>query len=300
MKLKILILGAGYGTRLQHDIKQEPCQKYIHLLGLPKALLPIGDKDALITHWLQIFKNSELNSKNSINSSVYVVTNSKFYNNFISWANENGIPTSNIVNDGTTCNENRLGAISDIQFGLQYFQLYDSDVLIIGGDTLFLSDFNFNKLMKQFKDNKDGCLLTTYVVPPNENISKYGILTLENLSNNQILVNNFIEKPKNPSQKTISRNACPCFYFLKREVLPLINEFLKESKEDKTKTIEDRDATGKFLAWVINENKFKFYASKVEGRIDVGGLESYLDAQKYFENQKFPKLDSLEKRYQTN
>lgn len=293
MGLKVLILGAGYGTRLQRDIQQDSHKKFVHLLGLPKALLPIGDKGvALITHWLQIFQSSGLVD---IDSGLYVVTNDLFYESFLSWASQWGVPTSNVASDGTTCNEERLGAVSDIRFGLRYFQLYDSDVLVVAGDTLFLSDFNFERLVKQFQDNGDGCLLTTYVIPPDENLSKYGIVTLGNSPSSDLFVaTNFIEKPRDPSQ-AISRNACPCFYFLRREALPLIDEFLQGSEDDETQTIEDRDATGKFLAWAINGKKFKFYASEVKGRIDVGGLKSYLEAQTYFENQEFSKSNSLEK-----
>ncbi|CAG8450698.1 17145_t:CDS:2 [Gigaspora rosea] len=115
MNFKILILGAGYGTQLQRDILQDTSQKYSHLLGSPKALLPVG---------------------------VYVVTNNLSYHSFISWADRNSIPRSNIVNDKSTCNEDQL----------------------VGGDTLFLRDFNFNKLFDQFSTFNDGCLVTTYTI----------------------------------------------------------------------------------------------------------------------------------------
>ncbi|CAG8819633.1 3728_t:CDS:2, partial [Racocetra fulgida] len=121
-------------------------------------------------------------------SSVYVVTNNPSYQSFISWADKNGVPRSNIANDK----------------------------------------------------------MTTYTIPKNE-ISKYGILTINNLNDNGLFeITDFSEKP-NP-ESTNSRNACPCFYFLKREALPLIEEFLKDI-ELKGAKLEDKDATGKFLAW---------------------------------------------------
>ncbi|RIB01502.1 nucleotide-diphospho-sugar transferase [Gigaspora rosea] len=276
MNLKILILGAGYGTRLQRDILQDTSQKYSHLLGIPKALLPVGGQDALITHWLQIFKTANID----VASSVYVVTNDPSYNSFISWADRNSIPRSNIVNDKSTCNEDQLGAVVDLLFGLNYFKLFNNDLLIVGGDTLFLKDFNFNKLLDQFSTFNDGCLVTTYTIPKNE-ISKYGILTINKLNydNGLFEVTDFLEKP-NP-ESTNSRNACPCFYLLKSEALPLIEEFLKEA-EFKGAKLEDKDATGKFLAWVIKGKHFKFYAVQINGRIDVGDLKSYVEAKEYF------------------
>ncbi|CAG8507756.1 7019_t:CDS:1, partial [Cetraspora pellucida] len=276
MDLKILILGAGYGTRLQRNIMQDTSQKYSNLLGIPKALLPIGGQDALITHWLQIFKTANID----IVSSVYVVTNNPSYQSFISWADKNGVPRSNIANDKSTCNENRLGAVADLLFGLNYFKLFNNDLLIIGGDTLFLKEFNFNNLLNQFSTFNDGCLVTTYTIPKDE-ISKCGILTINNLNDIGLFeVTDFSEKP-NP-ESTNSRNACPCFYFLKREALPLIEKFLKEV-ELKGAKLEDKDATGKFLAWVIKGKHFKFYAVQVNGRIDVGDLKSYVEAKEYFE-----------------
>jgi hypothetical protein len=32
----------------------------------------------------------------------------------------------------------------------------------------------------------------------------------------------------------------------------------------------------------VNNKKFKFFAENIQGRIDVGNLQSYIDAKKYF------------------
>ncbi|CAG8491606.1 13113_t:CDS:1 [Funneliformis mosseae] len=280
MSLKVLILGAGYGTRLQRDILNDPSQKYSHLLGVPKALLPLGGKDSLIAHWLDILIESNLD----VTSSLYIVTNSPSYSSFISWAKTHNIPTKNIVNDGSTSNENRLGAVEDVLFAIKQFSSYfvNSNLLIIGGDTLFLKDFNFNKLYEKFisinSNDDEACLVTTYQVDEKV-VHKFGILELD--ENNKVI--SFLEKPS--SQSTTFRYACPCFYFLHKNSLELLQEFLKESKNNPNHTIEDRDATGKFLSWVINNKKFEFFAEKVQGRIDVGGLQSYIDAKKYFGDQ---------------
>lgn len=49
--MKVVILAAGYGTRLQRDIENDPKQSYKHLLGIPKPLLPVGGK-CLISKWM--------------------------------------------------------------------------------------------------------------------------------------------------------------------------------------------------------------------------------------------------------
>src|SRR5438034_5034308 len=81
MSLKILILGAGYGTRLQRDLLNDTSKKYSHLLGVPKALLPLGSKDALITHWLDTLTESNVD----ITTSLYIVIISSSYSSFISF-----------------------------------------------------------------------------------------------------------------------------------------------------------------------------------------------------------------------
>jgi len=313
MSLNILILGAGYGTRLQRDIVEllnsrqtddnddknnsndnnnsiNVKKRYQKLLGVPKALLPLGGKDALIDHWLEIFKRSNID----ISKNVYLVTNDKSYQDFVGWAERNGIPSLNIVNDGTTNNDNRLGAVGDIELAIKHFKLNNSNLLVIGGDTLFLRDFDFDKIYKRFiSSNNDGCLVTAYAVD-DESTKKFGIITLENCQyknedskeeekeeeKEKFVVTKFLEKP-GPTLTT-SRYACPCFYFLKQGSLHLIADFLKFVDNDPGSTLNDKDATGKLLAWIINNKKFKIYAEKIEGRIDVGGLQSYIDAKKYF------------------
>jgi len=41
--MNVLILAAGYGTRLAKGIEADQTGNFNHLKGLPKALLPIGD-----------------------------------------------------------------------------------------------------------------------------------------------------------------------------------------------------------------------------------------------------------------
>ena len=50
--MKALILGAGFGTRLERDLKNEVTDHYKHLIGVPKPLLPIGHQP-LVTHWMK-------------------------------------------------------------------------------------------------------------------------------------------------------------------------------------------------------------------------------------------------------
>lgn len=50
--MKVVILAAGYGTRLQRDIEKDQSGRFEHLQDVAKPLLPVGDC-ALISHWLR-------------------------------------------------------------------------------------------------------------------------------------------------------------------------------------------------------------------------------------------------------
>jgi len=47
--MKVLILAAGYGTRLARDLATS--SDYSYLIGCPKPLLPVAGKP-LISHWM--------------------------------------------------------------------------------------------------------------------------------------------------------------------------------------------------------------------------------------------------------
>ena len=68
--MKALILGAGFGTRLERDLRSPEGELHAHLIGIPKPLLPIG-KLPLATHWLRALTESR------VVSDVYIVVNYK-------------------------------------------------------------------------------------------------------------------------------------------------------------------------------------------------------------------------------
>ena len=95
--MKQIILAAGYATRL-HPLTEHT----------PKPLLPVGNQP-MIEHVLA--------SSAAIGGidNTFVVTNEKFASHFENWLAEyqKAQPDFNgaIINDGTTSNEDRLGAI---------------------------------------------------------------------------------------------------------------------------------------------------------------------------------------------
>ncbi|KAI9245435.1 nucleotide-diphospho-sugar transferase [Sporodiniella umbellata] len=258
----------SYGTRLQKDLSAS--SEYQHLLGIPKALLPLDD-DALISHWVKLFKQHNISTE-----SVHVVTNATCYQDFLLWAQEQGIPEKNVVNDGTESNAARLGAVPDILFAIEQLQLETSDLLVVGGDTLFLQDFQLDTFLTTYNklnQREEVCLVTTYDV---QDVSKVGIVETQQ----QGFITRLLEKPNR--EETQSRSACPCFYLFHPGAIPFLREFVDGCRE-RNAPKEAYDATGTCLAYLCS--RFKIGTFPISGRIDVGDLKSYIEANQYFKNK---------------
>ena len=136
--MKCILLCAGYATRL-----------FPLTENFPKALLEVGGRP-LIDYIVD-----EVNTLDEVDQ-IYLVTNKKYTPHFEEWANnKNNIKPITVFNDNTTTNENRLGAIGDIQFTIEQAKI-DDDLLIIAGDNLFtfklrdFVDFQNQKMLQQF------------------------------------------------------------------------------------------------------------------------------------------------------
>lgn len=51
--MDVLVLAAGYGTRLGRDIAEDRSGRYTHLVNVPKPLLPIGSEMAAASPSMQ-------------------------------------------------------------------------------------------------------------------------------------------------------------------------------------------------------------------------------------------------------
>uniref|UniRef100_M3XHL1 Zgc:136439 n=2 Tax=Latimeria chalumnae TaxID=7897 RepID=M3XHL1_LATCH len=147
--------------------------------------------------------------------------------------------------------------------------------MVIGGDTLFFEDFSLTDMTVKFLDlqrkNTESNLVLSYLCK-DEETTKYGILEVdENLK-----VTEMKEKPA--PNETESRRACPCFYMLSKETAPLIQAYLEEKKYS---PIEEKDAPGNLISWLVIRKPV--YVHHISGRFDVGNLSSYIECDKYFQ-----------------
>src|SRR5690625_2070644 len=138
--MKCIILAAGYATRLY------PLTK-----NTAKPLLKVGNKP-MIDHILEkVEKVEEIDE-------IFVVTNDKFYHSFVNWAEDYTVDkVLKVINDHTTTNDNRLGAIADIQYVIKEENIHE-DLMVLAGDNLF--DFELMDFVDFYKETKADCITT--------------------------------------------------------------------------------------------------------------------------------------------
>src|SRR5437763_6341616 len=159
--MKLIILAAGYATRL-----------YPLTLNQPKPLLPVAGKP-MLEHVVD-----NISSMRGIDH-AYIVTNAKFVNHFQRWAEEYRHPNLTfgftIVNDGSTDDSNKLGAIGDLHLVITRHEI-DDDIIVVGGDNLFSHDLvEFGEFCRQ----KNAPVTAVYDVGDLEEIKKYNSIEID-------------------------------------------------------------------------------------------------------------------------
>src|SRR5947208_14086382 len=153
--MKVVLLAAGYATRL-----------YPLTLTQPKPLLPVAGRPMIE------FVLDNLEPVGGIER-VYVVTNAKFAGHFQKWADHYHATKSKldftIVNDGSTDDSNKLGAIGDLRLVLTR-QHVDDDIIVVAGDNLFSEKLtDYGRVCREKKTP----VLAVYDVGDLEQIKKY-------------------------------------------------------------------------------------------------------------------------------
>lgn len=230
-----ILLCAGYATRMY------PLTK-----NFPKPLLEIKGK-TIIDYLID-----DLNKKNYIEKYI-VVSNHKFYNYFCQWKNarkENIF----VLDDLSTSNSNRLGAVRDIEFAIKCLNIKD-DILVLAGDNLL--NFSLNNFIEF--SNKTYCnTVMFYIENDLKKLQRTGVVVL----NDEYKIIDFVEKPFKPK----TNFAVPPFYIFKKEFLYLIAKGIENGCQV--------DAPGMFLEWFYKKAPIK--AWKMNGhRIDIGNLDDY-------------------------
>jgi glucose-1-phosphate thymidylyltransferase len=243
--MNVLILAAGYATRL-----------YPLTLNKAKPLLVVGGKP--IIEWLvdNLVGVSDLET-------IYIVTNNKFAADFEAWAHayQKRRPefTFKVVNDGSTSDDDKLGAIGDINFVVNHENLSATGLLIAAGDNLFttpLADF------VEHAKNTD-VTVAAYDVGDIEAIKKYGNVTVDPDG----IITRFEEKPKKP-EGTLAAIA---LYYYSPAVLSLLKTYLAAGN--------NADQPGRFVQWLYTRQPVKTFQIKGQW-LDIGSKETLANADR--------------------
>lgn len=239
-----ILLAAGYATRLYPLTKDRP-----------KALLKLGSKTILD---IVMEKLSDIKQTDN----VYIVTNHRFADNFNEWANEyKGRLSVSVLDDGTTDNDNRLGAIGDMHFVIEQKNIKD-DIFVLASDNAF--KFPLTDMVDLFYSS--GCdTISAHYIEDLETLKSMGVLSIDSES----FVTEFIEKPPQPK----SHYGAPPFYLYRKETIDLIKRYLDEGNNP--------DAPGHFIPWLITKTKVKAFTFD-DMIIDIGTPDAYKEAQKCF------------------
>src|ERR1043166_5807235 len=245
--MKLLILAAGYATRL-----------YPLTMTKAKPLLEVAGKP-MIEHVLATTENIR-----AIDA-IFVVTNEKFARDFETWAQQYrsrrpGCPKLVIVNDHSSDDSNKLGAIGDIRLVIRG-QRVDDDLLIVGGDNLFKEKLDGFVAFAGGKRSVVG----TFDVGDLELIKQYSSVFTEADGR----ISDFEEKPANPRTTLTSM----CLYYYPRSVLPFFDQYMREGNNP--------DQPGRFVAWLY---KHQFvYAYRIPPPwLDIGSFETLEQANREF------------------
>ena len=231
--MKCLILAAGYATRL-----------YPLTENFPKPLLKVGDKTIL--DWLV----DDLHTAGLIDEYI-VISNHRFADHFTEWAKTKPQKIT-VLDDGTTTNETRLGAVVDIQCAVETYAL-DEDLLVIAGDNVL--DFSLTAFLQYGKEKQTSCIMR-YFEPSVEKLKKCG-----SIDENDLIVN-MTEKSPEPA----SHWCCPPFYYFVKADVRRVQEGIAAGC--------GTDAPGSFIAWLCTQTAV--HAMQMPGaRFDIGNLESY-------------------------
>ena len=242
--MKTIIIAAGYATRL-----------YPLTENFPKPLLKIGNSTILDRMMADIDAIPEVDEH-------IIVTNHRFAPIFGEWKSRSGYSKPiTIIDDGTSTNETRLGAVRDLLLAIET-QDIDDDIMVLAADNIL--DFSLRGFVDYFKE-KGTSVIMCHHEPELRKLQRTGVIAVDG----EMKVLEMQEKPEKP----VSNWAVPPFYIYSRKDLPLIRECMDHGC--------GFDAPGNLAHYLTDVTAL--HAWPMPGsRFDIGSMDSYREAQELF------------------
>ncbi len=236
------MLAAGYATRLRPLTDTTP-----------KMLLPLAGRPMLDYLIDRIEAVDEIDE-------IHLVTNARFARDLGGWAvQRSGRRAVGVWNDGTSSNEDRLGAIGDVRFVLDEADIRGEDVVVLAADNLF--EFDLGDFISFWRSKGDGSALCVHDIGDRELAKQYGIVELDADER----VTYFEEKPAEPPTTL----AATAVYAYRAEDIALVDEYLAEGNSP--------DQPGRFVVWLYR--RLPVYGYRFDGEwLDIGDPHQLLDA----------------------
>jgi glucose-1-phosphate thymidylyltransferase len=241
--MKAIVLAAGYATRL-----------YPLTETVAKPLLRVAERPMIDYLLERIFEVDEVDG-------VHVVTNHKFAGSFLRWAEAHeprGVPVD-VHDDGTTSEDDKLGAIGDIRYVVEQAGLEGDDLLVAAGDNLF--DYSVADYVRWWHGKGEASAVALYDVGDLELVRMYSSVEL---AADERLVG-FVEKPEHPESTLVATAT----YIFHRAHVPLVERYLEEGNSP--------DQPGRFVAWLVPRAPVFGYGFDGDWR-DIGDAKQLLEA----------------------
>jgi glucose-1-phosphate thymidylyltransferase len=243
--VNVILLAAGYGTRL-----------YPLTRDRPKSLLPVGGRP-IIDYLVE-----ELETLDGVHA-MHLVSNARFADQFRAWqAARQGRVRVEILDDGSTTNDDRLGAVADVRFAMDSAGLTPDETYVVATDNL--PRFHLCDAVLELRRTGENVV---FACPAErvEDLRRMGVAELDGAGR----IVSFEEKPEHPK----GRFRVPPFYAYTPRAAGLIGRYLDEGNNP--------DAPGHYLAWLVGHEPVRALVREA-GTLDIGTPESYAAVQAEF------------------
>ena len=166
-----------------------------------------------------------------------------------------------VVNDGTTSNDDRLGAIGDIGFVVEQRGI-DDDLVVVAGDNLFAEDVSG---FARYGREVEAPVIAVHDIGDLSLMHEYNQIEID--AEGRIVF--FEEKPAQ-ARTTLAGVA---LYYYPESALPLVRQYLDEGNNP--------DQPGRLIQWLYPRTAV--YTWRLPGEwYDIGSAETLQEADRIF------------------